>query len=71
MADNTFYISAGLPPNDNDPGDNPNTFHVSAGLVPDDTEDSGSTLLLNGSLAGMQGVVTRKRSYNRLLTGGI
>jgi hypothetical protein len=33
---NEFYISAGLPPNDNDPGDNPNTFHISAGLVPDD-----------------------------------
>ena len=40
MADNTFYISAGLPPNDNDPGDESNTFHISAGLIPDDSGES-------------------------------
>lgn len=46
MADNTFYISAGLPPIDNSTGATANTFYISAGLVPDDTAGgSGVTFM--------------------------
>ena len=49
---NEYYISAGLIPNDNDPGDNPNTFHISAGLVPDDTAASISAALTGTAADG-------------------
>ena len=46
MADNVFYISAGLAPIDNSTGATANTFYISAGLVPDDTEAAPTTYFI-------------------------
>lgn len=41
MADNIFYISAGLVPIDNSSGATTDSDYISAGLVPNDTESGG------------------------------
>ena len=52
MADNTFYISAGLPPIDNSTGATANTFYISAGLVPDDTTGGSGVTAPTSTLYG-------------------
>lgn len=42
MADNIFYISAGLVPIDNSSGATADTDYISAGLVPNDTAASSA-----------------------------
>lgn len=38
MADNVFYISAGIVPNDTGEAENSNEFFMASGLVPDDAD---------------------------------
>jgi hypothetical protein len=66
MADNVFYISAGLIPGDNTPGAVANTFHISAGLVPNDTAGGGGVLSYpfgDDASAGLSDAILGMKSY--------
>jgi hypothetical protein len=42
---NEFYITAGLPPIDNENESGVNKFYITAGLVPDDTAEEPSEFI--------------------------
>jgi hypothetical protein len=55
MASTKFYITAGLPPDDNGSDDGSTLFYITAGLPPDDTAAGGAvapTSVLYGPLCG-------------------
>ena len=58
MADNKYYISAGLVPIDNSTGATEHSYYISAGLVPDDEAAAGGgaiPLLVGGAMGQTMG----------------
>lgn len=72
MANNNFYIPAGIVPIDNSSGATANSFYIAAGLIPTDTSgESSSPLPSLYSISARSGSCTAKSGLGSIDNIGV